>query len=174
MMGALTIFTQAPMRVGDFVRYGNVMGLVEDIGLRTTRLRTLDNTVVSVPNARIAYTEVENLSYRKKIRYQPTLRLRYDTTLEQLQRIRDGISRLLGEHERVHGDPIRVRFTDFEADAILMKVHSYLDTTDFTESLEIREELNCRVMEIVEAAGASFALPSTSVVLEGDRTARGA
>ena len=76
MMGALTIFTQAPMRVGDFVRYGNVTGVVEDIGLRTTRLRTLNNTLVSIPNARIAHTEVENLTYREKIRYQPTLRLR--------------------------------------------------------------------------------------------------
>jgi MscS family membrane protein len=173
MMGALTIFTQAPMRVGDFVRYGEVTGIVEDIGLRTTRVRTLNNTVVSIPNARIAHTEVENLSYREKIRYQPTLRLRYDTTLEQLQKIRDGIWSLLTEHEGVYGDPIRVRFTDFEKDAILMKVHCFLKTTDYTEFLEIGEQLNYRIMEIVESVGASFALPSSTVVVEGDRPALG-
>jgi MscS family membrane protein len=169
MMGALTIFTQAPMRVGDFVRYGDVTGIVEDIGLRTTRVRTLNNTVVSIPNARIAHTEVENLTYREKIRYQPTLRLRYDTTLDQLQKIRDAIIALLADHERVYDDPVRVRFTDFEKDAILMKVHCFLRTTDFTESLEIGEALNYRIMEIVESAGAAFALPSSTVVVEGDR-----
>jgi MscS family membrane protein len=171
MMGALTIFTQAPMRVGDLVRYGDVVGVVEDIGLRTTRVRTLNNTVVSVPNARIAHTEVENLSYREKIRYQPTLRLRYDTSLEQLEKIRDGIVALLAGHERVHDEPVRVRFTDFDKDAILMKVHCFLKTTDFTESLEIGEALNYRVMEIVESAGAAFALPSSTVVVEGERPA---
>jgi MscS family membrane protein len=87
MMGALTIFSQAPIRVGDFVCYGAEMGIVEDIGLRTTRLRTLTNTVVSIPNSRIASLEVENLSYRTKIRYWPTLRLRYDTSPEQLMEI---------------------------------------------------------------------------------------
>jgi MscS family membrane protein len=173
MMGALTIFTQAPMRVGDLVRYGNVTGVVEDIGLRTTRVRTLNNTVVSIPNARIAHTEVENLTYREKIRYQPTLRLRYDTSREQLQTIRDGIWELLETEDRVYGEPIRVRFTDFDEDAILMKVHCFMKTTDFTESLEIGEALNYRIMDIVESAGAAFALPSSTVVVEGDRPAFG-
>jgi MscS family membrane protein len=171
MMGALTIFTQAPMRVGDLVKYGNITGTVEDIGLRTTRLRTLNNTVVSIPNAKIAYSEVENISYRHMIRYQPTLRLRYDTTLDQLRRIRDAIWAMLAEHERVRDEPVRVRFTDFEEDAILMKVNSFIDTIDFNESLEIGEELNCRIMEIVESVGASFALPSSTVVFEGESQA---
>jgi MscS family membrane protein len=167
MMGALTIFSQAPLRVGDLVKYGEVLGEVEDIGLRTTRIRTLTNTVVSIPNSRIAYVEVENLSYRKKIRYWPTLRLRYDTTLDQLEKIRDSIWAMLAEHERVHDEPIRVRFTDFDKDAILVKVHCFLKTTDFPESLEIGEDLNYRIMKIVESAGAKFALPGTQMYIEG-------
>jgi len=171
MMGALTIFTQAPMRVGDFVRYGDVTGTVEDIGLRTTRLRTLQNTVVSIPNARIAHVEVENLTYRSKIRYWPTLRLRYDTSLEQLREIRDRIEEMLETHASVYDEPIRVRFTDFDADAILIKVHCYLETTDYTESLQIGEALNLSMMEIVQSAGARFALPGRSISLEGDAIA---
>lgn len=168
MMGALTIFSQASIRVGDFCRYGEFMGTVEDIGLRTVRLRTLTNTVVSIPNSRIAYLEIENLSYRTKIRFWPTLRLRYDSTPEQLKEIRDNIRDMLVGHDKVHDDPIRVRLTDFDKDAILLKVHSFLMTTDFTESLEIGEELNYRIMKIVQKAGTQFALPSASMYVEGD------
>jgi MscS family membrane protein len=171
MMGALTIFSQAPFRVGDLVQYGSFLGAVEDIGLRTTRLRTLTNTVVSVPNALIAAREVENLSYRTKIRYWPTLRLRYDTTSAQLREITSNIAGMLADHGRVHDEPIRVRVTDLTDDAILVKVHSFLDTTDFPESLEIGEGLNLRIMEIVQGAGARFALPGRSILLEGDAAA---
>ena len=165
----VSIFSQASLRVGDFCRYGTEMGVVEDIGLRTTRLRTLTNTVVSIPNARIASVEVENLSYRTKIRYWPTLRLRYDTTPEQVRTIRDRITESLEQNEQVHEDPLRVRFTDFDNDAILIKIHSFIKTTDFTEYLGIAEEINIQIMEIVKSAGASFALPGRAIYMEGDK-----
>ena len=168
MMGALTIFTQAPIRVGDFVRYGKEIGTVEDIGLRTTRLRTLTNSIVSVPNARIASVETENLSYRTKIRYWPTLRLRYDTTPDQLKAVLDGIREALVNHKKIYEDPIRARFTDFADDSILIKVHSFVKTTDINEFLEVAEELNFQIMGIVRAAGAAFALPGKSIYLEGE------
>jgi MscS family membrane protein len=171
MMGALTIFSQATIKVGDFCRYGEIYGLVEDIGLRTTRMRTLSNTLVSIPNSRIAYVEVENYTARSKIRYWPTLRLRYDTTTQQIRAIRDRVLQLLLESDRVHDQPLRVRFTDFDSDAVLLRVNAYLKTADYAESLEIREELNLRIMEIVEAAGARFALPGRSLYLEGDAPA---
>jgi MscS family membrane protein len=170
MMGAFTIFSQATIRVGDLCKYGTFMGTVEDIGLRTTRIRTLTNTIVTIPNSRIAYVEVENLSARKKIRYWPTLRLRYDTTPEQLRAVSDGVLEMLENHERVYDDPLRARFTDFDEDAILVKVHSFMKTTDFPESLEIAEDLNFRIMEIVDSAGARFALPGKSIYVEGEAT----
>ncbi|MGB5488452.1 MAG: mechanosensitive ion channel domain-containing protein, partial [Lysobacterales bacterium] len=169
MMGALSIFSQASLRVGDFCRYGTEMGVVEDIGLRTTRLRTLTNTVVSVPNARIASEEVENLSYRTKIRYWPTLRLRYDTTPVQVRTIRDRITESLEQNEQVYEDPLRVRFTDFDNDAILIKVHSFIKTTDYAVFLAIAEDINIQIMEIVKSAGASFALPGRAIYMEGDK-----
>ena len=170
MMGALSIFSQAPFRVGDLCKYKGVLGTVEDIGLRTTRIRTLTNTVVSIPNAQIAYLEVENLSYRTKIRYWPTLRLRYDTKPEQLKAISEGILEMLSADERVYDDPVRVRFTDFDRDAVLLKVHAFMKTTDFAESLQIGEELNYGIMQIVEDAGARFALPGASIQIEGGET----
>jgi MscS family membrane protein len=170
MMGALTIFTQAPIRVGDFVRYGTETGTVEDIGLRTTRLRTLTNTVVSVPNALIASVETENLSYRTKIRYWPTLRLRYDTSPDQIKAVMNGIREALEKHDKVYEDPQRVRFTDFDEDAILIKVHCFIKTTDINEFLEVAEELNFQTMEVVQSAGAAFALPGRSLYMEGEAT----
>jgi len=171
MMGALAIFSQAPIRVGDLCKVGSVLGNVEDIGLRTTRIRTLTNTVVSIPNSLLASGDIENLSYRTKIRYWPTLRLRYDTTAEQIREASNNILAMLKEHDRVYDEPMRVRFTDFDDDAILLKVHSFLKTTDFAESLEIAEDLNFRVMEIIQAAGARFALPGKSIYMEGEAPA---
>lgn len=167
MMGALSIFSQAPFRVGDLVKYRQVLGIIEEIGLRTTRIRTLTNTIVSCPNAQIAYEEVENITYRERIRYWPTLRMRYDTSPEQLERIRDGIIDVLNGHEMVLEDPVRVRFTDFDRDAVLIKVHSFVNTTEFTRFLEIAEELNLQIMKVVAREDARFALPGASIQIEG-------
>lgn len=167
MMGALTIFSQAILRVGDLVRYGAEIGVVEDIGLRTTRLRTLNNTVVSVPNARIASVETENISYRKMIRFQPTLRLRYDTSPDQIKAVIENTRSMLEQHEQVHDQPLRVRFSDFDKDALLIKINAFVKTTDFNEFLKVSEELNFNMMEIIATAGASFALPAQSIYLEG-------
>lgn len=169
MMGALTIFSQASMRVGDFCRYGSEMGVVEDIGLRSTRFRTLTNTVVTIPNARIASVEVENLSFRTKIRYWPTLRLGYKTTPAQIRTILHGITTALEQNDHIHEEPLRVRFTDFDDDAILVKIHSFVKTTDFDEFLGIAEDINFQIMEIVKSAGASFALPGRAIFMEGDK-----
>jgi MscS family membrane protein len=168
VMGALTLFTLAPIKVGDLCVYGGIKGHVEDIGLRSTLIRTLSNTLVHIPNARIAIMEIENLSAREKIRYWPTLRLRYDTTAEQLRTVLTNIVEMLEQHERVYDDPIRARFAEFDEDAILIKIHSFMKTTVFAESLEIAEDLNFRVMEIVQASGAKFALPGKSIYMEGE------
>jgi len=163
MMGALTIFSQASVRVGDLVRFGTTTGWVEDIGLRATRVRTLTNSVVSVPNSTFAYLELDNLTQREKIRYWPTLRLRYDTRRETIQRICTRISETLAADPWVYEEAVRARFTDFADDAILVKVHAFLKTAEFAQSLEYRERLNLTIMQIVEEEGAKFALPGTTL-----------
>lgn len=168
LMGALTIFSQASVRVGDLCRFGESTGTIEEIGLRTTRVRTLINSVISVPNSTFAYLELENLTYREKIRYWPTLRLRYDTRLDTIRSICKRVLETLEADPDVHDEPVRVRFTDFDNDAILVKVHAFFNTTDYPQSLEYRERLNLAIMAIVEEEGARFALPGTSIYMEGD------
>ena len=109
------------------------------------------------------YTEIENFTSRTKIRFWPTLRLRYDTSSEQLRAIMDKIYQMLEQHEKVHDDPLRVRLTDFSEDAILIKINSFVKTTDFSDFLEVAEDLNFRIMDIVQSAGASFALPGREI-----------
>jgi MscS family membrane protein len=163
LMGALTLFSQQPIRVGDFCKYGEVLGSVEEIGLRTTRIRTLANTVVCVPNSLIAHSEIENYSARNKFFYKPTIRLSYGSSRDQIRDILKNIEQMLHDHERVLDDIVRVRFREFSEDAILIKVQCYVDCENVTEFFEISEELNLKIMKIVEDHSASFALPGMMI-----------
>jgi MscS family membrane protein len=173
VFGAITLYSQQPVRVGDFCRIGNQTGTIEEIGLRTTRLRTLANTVIAIPNSQLANEPIDNISSRKKIWYRPILRLRYDTTPEQLQQVLDGIRELLSSHSRVLQDNHRVRFKEIADDALLIEVYAYLGTTNWAEYLEFAEELNIRILEIVARAGTSLSLPARTLHIEQSAAAGG-
>jgi len=166
IFGAITLYTQQPIRVGDFCRIGNDTGTIEEIGLRTTRIRTLANTLIAVPNARLATEPIDNISAREKIRYRPILRLGYDTTPQQLQQILEGIRNLLSSDEKVLEENNRVRFKEISEDALLVEVFAYVATTDWPEYLEIAEQLNIRILEIIAQAGTSLALPAQTLYVE--------
>ena len=166
VFGAITLYTQQPVRVGDFCRIGNTIGTIEEIGLRTTRVRTLADTVIAVPNARLASEPIDNISARDKVLYNPILRLRYDTTPEQLRQILDGIWDLFATHERVLEDGHRVRFNEIADDALLVEAYAYIDTINWDEYLRLAEELNIQILEIVAQAGTSLSLPARSLHIE--------
>jgi MscS family membrane protein len=166
VFGAITLYTQQPVKVGDFCRVGSETGTIEEIGLRATRIRTLTNTLIAVPNSQLAREPIDNISAREKIRYRSTLRLRYDTTPEQLQQILEGVRNLLSSHERVLQDNPRVRFTEIADDALLVEVYLYLATTVWAEYLELAEGLNIQILEIVARAGTSLALPGRTLTIE--------
>ncbi len=166
IFGAITLYTQQPIRIGDFCRIGNEMGTIEEIGLRTTRVRTLANTLIAIPNARLASEPIDNISARRKILYRPELRLRQDTTADQVEVVLNGIRELLESHERVLNDGHRVRFKDFASDALLVEAFAYINTTDWAEYLEIAEELNLSIMRIATDAGSGLSLPTQALRLE--------
>ncbi|MCP4049045.1 MAG: mechanosensitive ion channel, partial [Gammaproteobacteria bacterium] len=157
LLGAVSLYSQQPMQTGDFCKYGTTMGNIEEIGLRTTRIRTLSDTLVSVPNSIIAHGEIENISARQKILYHPALPLRYDTTREQMQAIIDGIDAMARSHERVTGDSVRVRFTEYSENAMIIKARIFVDETDFSNYLEVVGDLNMAIMRVVQENGAHFA-----------------
>jgi len=166
VFGALTLYTQQPMRVGDFCRFGSETGVVEEIGLRTTRIRTLANTVIAVPNARLANEPIDNISARQKIRFNTTLRLRYDTTPEQLDQVLAKLRALLSEHSDVLPEDQRVRFREIGEDAYLIEINCYLNTTQWGEYLELAEGLNMRIVSIIKLAGTRFAPPTQALQME--------
>lgn len=171
VFGAITLYAQQPIKVGDFCRIGTTLGTIESIGLRTTRIRTLKNTLIAAPNARVASEPIDNISAREKILYWPKLRLGYDTTPEQIRSVLEGIREMLANHERVSQDDYRVRFKEISEDALLIEVYVNLETRAWTEYLELVEELNLRFLEIVAAAGTNLALPAQTLHIEGDSEA---
>jgi MscS family membrane protein len=159
VFGAINLYTQQPAKIGDFCKFGNITGTIEEIGLRTTRIRTPANTVVSIPNAKVASDVLDNYSVRQRIWYHPRLTLRYDSTPKQLNQVLAASRELLENHERVVDDPLRVRLTGFGRQGIELDVYAYIKTSDWAEYLEVAEQLNLAIIEIVAESGTQFAVP---------------
>jgi len=166
LIGAITLVASAPVRVGDFCRFGDKMGIVQDIGLRWTRIRSLDRTLIHVPNASFADMQLENFADRDKVLFRPQLRLRYDTSPDQIRYILVEAKKMLAAHPKVDPDPARIRFTGFGTHALELNFFSYVTTSDYNEYLEIAEDLHLRIMDIVAEAGAALAVPTQSVLVE--------
>ncbi|RLA22696.1 MAG: hypothetical protein DRQ62_07515 [Gammaproteobacteria bacterium] len=159
LIGAVTLYSAQPIRIGDFCRIDNFVGTIEEIGLRATQVRTLDHTLISIPNASLSNIEIENISQRQKILYRHTIRLRADSTPGQVREVLNSISELLNAHAKVNPVPARVRFKEFGEYSLNLEVFAYLKTTDYNEYLSIAEELNIQIIEAVAQAGTSIAVP---------------
>ena len=160
--GASLIFDQA-VRVGDSLKMGEIVGTVDHIGLRSTRIRTLDRTVVSVPNGQIANASLETLSARDKFWFHPVVTLRYETTPEQLRVVLDGIRTMLETRPAVDPKSIRVRFIRLGAFSLDVEGVAYLYARDWDHFLEVQEQLLFGITEIVERAGTGIAFPSQTM-----------
>lgn len=168
LFGGATLLADRAVRVGDFCRFGDRVGTVEEIGLRSTRVRTLDRTIVTVPNAEFSTLQLENFAERERIWFHPRLGLRYETTPDQLRYVLVEIRRMLYAHPKVDPDPARVRFVGFGDSSLDIDIHSYVHTREYTRYLEIAEDLNLRIMDIVAQAGTGFAFPSSTTYLAKD------
>ena len=167
IFGAITLYSQQPVRVGDFCQVGTKTGTIEEIGLRTTFIRTLANTRIGVPNSKLAAAAIDNFSARRKILYRPTLRLRYDSKPNQVREVLGGVRDALENNDRVLFDH-RVRFKDIGDDALKIEVFAYFDTTDWAEYLELAEDMNLQILEVVANAGTGLALPASTLKIEQD------
>jgi len=136
------------------------MGTVEAIGLRSTRLRTLDRTVISVPNSQFLDMQIENFARRDQMRFATTLQLRYETTPDQLRYVLTELRKLLIAHPMVFSDPIRVRFMGFGEHSLDIEIFAYITASDMDTFTAAREDILLRMMAMVEEAGAQFAFPS--------------
>lgn len=169
LFGTVMLVGDQPIRVGDFCRVGQTLGTIESIGLRSTRIRTLDRTLVSVPNGQVASMILENFAPRDKIWFSPTIGLRYETKADQLRYVLANIRKLLYEHPKVESASARIRFVRFGNSSLDLEVFAYVFATDYGVFLEIQEDLLLRIMDIIEASGTGVAFPSQTTYLAKDR-----
>ncbi len=165
LIGSITIYTSQPVHVGDFCKFGETLGTVEEIGLRATQLRTLGRSVVHVPNALFASGAIENLTQREKILYRTRLHLSYNDTTEQVKQVLTKIRELIDQHEFIDEENSRVRFLEFGEYAQELELFIYIKTRDFAEYLEQVEDINLRISDIIESAGAHLTVPVKNINL---------
>ncbi len=160
LIGGINLFADRPVRIGDICRFGTQMGVVEAIGLRSTRIRTLARTVVSIPNSTFARMELENLSLRDRNLLRTRLRLEYGTDAAQVEALLTELRDAFSSDARVANEPFRVRLLELGPDALEIEIHLYLLTDDWNEYLGWREELLLRALRIIDAAGLRLAPPT--------------
>ncbi len=168
LIGSLILFANKPVRVGDFCRFGDQIGTVESIGLLSTRIRSLERTVITVPNAQLSEMQLDNYSVRDERLLATTLQLRYETTPEQLRYLLASLRELLLGHPMVTPEPARVRFAGFGACSKDVEVFAYLRCSDHDVFCAIREDLLLRMDQLVADAGTGFAFPSQTAYLARD------
>lgn len=164
--GSVFIFLDRPFHVGDWVTCGEVDGTIEEVGFRSTKIRTFKNTLITVPNSRIADSAVENHTRMQKRRIYIQLGVTYSTTASQMETLVKGIKQILNEHPGIRQDFHMVKFTDFADSSLSVMVYCFTRTTAWEEHLTVREEVFLSIMRLVERLGLSIAFPSRSLYIE--------
>ena len=161
VLGGISIVFDKAVRVGDHVKVGDKEGLVEDVGLRSTRIRTLNRTIISIPNGQLANETLENISIRDKFWFHHFLNLRRETPATTIRAILEEVDKLLLEHPRVETGSVRVRFLGFGKSSLDVEVFAYvMAIANWSRFLNIQQDLLLESLRIVEAAGSGLAYES--------------
>jgi MscS family membrane protein len=172
LFGGVSVLGDEVIRVGDVCKFGDRTGTVEDIGLRSTRVRTEERTLLAIPNGTVATINVENLSRRDKILFKTILGLHPNTSQEHLRSVLSEIWRVLSDHPKIETRTIRVRLTELTASALNAELFCYVMTRDYNEFAAVREELLLNIMNLVEDSGTSLASASQTLYLSPDPTSQ--
>jgi MscS family membrane protein len=166
MFGAFAIGVDQPFREGDFIKFDDITGTVEAIGLRSTRIRTQDRTLISIPNGKLSEMRVESYSARDRMRLWCTIGLVYATQPDQMRQVLSGFEHILSSHPSIWPDNIIVRLKEFGPSALNIEIMAWFLTTDWNEFQTIRQEVLLSFMDCVQRAGTAFAFPTQTVHLE--------
>ncbi len=165
LFGGISLLGDQAFQVGDVCKIADQFGTVEDIGLRSTSIRTVERTVVTIPNGALAMANLENFSRRDKILFRPVIGLRYETSADQFRFLLAEVRQLLYQHPRVETATARVRLLKFGQYSIDLEIFAYVQTSDYPVFLAVQEDLLLRIMDLVEKAGTSLAFPSQTLYL---------
>ncbi len=168
LIGGIILYIDQPVRVGDFCSFGDKSGTIEAIGVRSTKIRALDRTIITVPNATLADMQLINYARCDRMLIQTSLGLRYETSAEQLRFVLVKIREMLHAHPKIDADTVRVRFAGYGASSQDVAIRIYALTDDWNEYFAIQEDVLLRMKDIVEGAGTGFAFPSQTLYMTRD------
>jgi MscS family membrane protein len=168
LIGGAILYADRPVRVGDFCSFGTRSGFVENIGVRSTQVRALDRTLISIPNATFADMEIVNWAKCDRMLILNTIGLRYETAPDQLRYVLARLREMFLAHPKIDHDTVRVRFFGYGDSSLDIEIRVYALTREFNEFYAIREDTFLRVNEIVNESGTGFAFPSRTVYMGSD------
>lgn len=163
LFGSLVIFVDRPFQLGDWIRVEDVEGMVEDVGFRTTRIRTLYNSLVTMPNGKLTGSAIDNLGMRKYRRIKLTLGLTYSTSPEQMQAFVEGARAIVAAHPDTRKDFYEVHFNNFGAFSLDVLFYAFAAVTSWGEELRVRHELLLSLLKLAQDVGVEYAFPTRTV-----------
>lgn len=167
LFGSFALLADKSIRIGEWVKIDGVEGTVEDIGMRTTKIRSFGKSLITVPNQIIANTPIENFSRRGVRRIKMDIGLTYNTSSEQLTKIVEEIKYMLHNHKDIsQKETLLVNFKSFGDSSLNIFIYTFTSTANWAKYLEIREDIHIKIMKIVEDNNSSFAFPSQSIYVE--------
>jgi len=167
IFGSIALMVDQSISIGEWIKVNGVEGTVEDIGMRTTKIRTFEKSIVVVPNSIVANSNIENFSRRGVRRIKIVIGLTYDTTAEQIENILKDLRDMLKNHPDIAKEQTTlVNFDRFEDSYLGIFFYTFTNTSDWKKYLEIREDIHLKIIDIVQKNGSSFAFPSQSVYVE--------
>lgn len=164
LLGSFIIYLDKPFRAGDVIESGDIRGSVEHVGFRTTRIRTLDKSLLTVPNKKLIDTALNNITLSEARRVRFTIGLTYNSKVTQLQSIITDIKGVIQQHPKVSKD-FTVRFDEFDKSSLNVLIVYFVMSNEYDVMIEVKEELNIQIMQIVEKHGCHFAYPTQTIHL---------
>ena len=165
-IGTVAIFLDKPFQIGDWISAGEVTGAVEQVGFRSTRVRSADSTVFQIPNSKLAEMVINNSGLRLFRRYNTNLGLRYDTPPELIEAFINGVRRIIKEHPETKSDSYNVEFTGFGDSALLVMMNVYFKSLAWGSEQSSKHRLHMAILKLAAELGVEFAFPSTTVTIE--------
>jgi len=166
LFGSAVIFMDRPFQIGDWIEVGDVEGTVEEVGLRTTKIRTFANSLITLPNSQLTVTPINNWSKMKKRRIKTTIGLSYDASPDQVSEAVEAIRKLIREAPKLHSDFFLVNFENFGDSSLDIFIYCFTKTTNWAEYMDARQEFYLGIMREFEKIGVEFAFPTTTVHVE--------
>ena len=167
LFGSIALLLDKSIRIGEWIKIDGVEGTVEDIGMRTTKIRSFQNSLITLPNQVIANSPIENFSRRQTRRIKMTIGITYSATSEQIENIVTDIKTMLRNHPNIsQNSTMLVNFTSFDDSSLGIFIYTFSNTAVWAKYMEIKEDVNLKIMKIVEGNNAQFAFPSQSLYIE--------